>query len=478
MFCFEKAYQLKKVLAVFGMLTLIYGCSAGPKYVKPTTQVPPAYKEAVNWKEAQPQENIARGAWWKVYNDEGLNQLEDQVDVSNQNIVAAQEQFQEARALLRGAKAEYFPVISAGAQTLNTSTATFKNTVTNNTASVNLSWELDVWGKVRRNVESNKANVQATAADLESLRLSVHATLAQDYFLLRSLDVQKQILFDTIDGYKRFLEMTKNRYASGVASKADVLQADTQYKTTIAQGIDIEIQRAQTEHAIALLVGKLPSLFSLPVSTATINLPNVPLVLPSELLERRPDIAAAERRVQAANAQIGVAKSAYFPTLTLAATRESNNQDWASLLSIPNQVWFYGPSLAETLFAGGAKRAQVAQAKAVYRASVANYKQAVLTGFQEVEDNLSALRILEEEAAAQDEAVKSADESLTVSLNQFKQGTISALDVITVQNVELANRKTAVNILYNRLNASVSLIKALGGGWDVSMLPYAKKKSK
>jgi len=288
--------------------------------------------------------------------------------------------------------------------------------------------------------------------------------------------MQKQIMDDTIDGYKRFLDMTKNRYAAGVASKADVMQADTQYKTTIAQGIDIGVQRAQTEHAIAILIGKLPSLFSLPVSTAAINLPDVPLALPSQLLERRPDIAAAERRVQAANAQIGVAKSAYFPALTLTAARESVNQNWADLLAVPNQVWLCGPSLFETLFAGGSIRAQVAQAKAVWQASVANYKQTVLTGFQEVEDSLSTLRILGEESSAQDDAVKAADESLTVSLNQYKQGTISALDVITVQNVDLADRKTAVTILYNRLNASASLIKALGGGWDASMLPYAQDK--
>ena len=478
MFDFRKTHRSNNsgIILVFGLLALFGGCSAGPAYVKPATQVPPAYKEAANWKEAQPQENIARGAWWKIYKDEVLNSLEGQVDISNQNIAAAEAQFQESRALVRSAKAAYFPTISVAGQSVQTSTGAFRNTVTNNTANANFAWELDVWGKVRRNVESSKANVQATAADLEALRLSVHATLAQEYFLLRSLDMQKQIVDETIEGYRRFLEMTRNRYDSGVASKADVLAADTQYKTTYAQGIDIGIQRAQTEHAIAILIGKLPSLFSLSVSSAGLNVPAVPLGLPSELLERRPDIAAAERRVKAANAQIGVAKAAYFPAITLNGTGQSVSQDLATLFSVPNQVWLYGPGFAETLFAGGARRAQVAQAKAAYRASVANYKQTILTGFQEVEDSLSAIRILEEEAAAQDEAVRAADQSLTISTNQYEEGTLSALNVITAQVADLANRKTAVNIQYGRLSASVQLIKALGGGWDVSMLPYAKAK--
>jgi NodT family efflux transporter outer membrane factor (OMF) lipoprotein len=270
--------------------------------------------------------------------------------------------------------------------------------------------------------------------------------------------------------------MTKNRYNNGVASQADVMQADTQYKTTLAQGIDIGIQRAMTEHAIAILVGKLPSVFSVPVSTAPMCPPEVPLILPSELLERRPDIAAAERRVQVANAQIGVAKSAFFPSFSLSATREAVSNNWATLFSLPNQIWSIGPEAAETLFAGGAIRAQVAQAKAAYSVSVATYKQTVLTGFQDVEDNLSSVRILEQEAAAEDEAVKAAHRSLVISLNQYQAGTISALDVVTAQIAELSNRKTALNILYNRMSSSISLIRALGGGWDVSMLPYADNK--
>ena len=314
MFCFGKPNQLNNVCAalVFCLLALISGCSVGPAYVKPATQAPAAYKEAGNWKEAQPRENIARGAWWKAFNDQVLNSLEDQVDISNQNIAAAVAQFQDAQALLKGAKAAYFPTISAGAQNITASSGPFTKVVGENSVNANFAWELDVWGKVRRNVESNRANVQATAAELESLRLSLHATLAQDYFLLRSLDMQKQVVDDTIEGYRKFLELTKNQYDSGVASRADVLAADTQYKTTLAQGIDIGILRAQTEHAIAILVGKMPSNFSLPVSTATMAPPSIPLGLPSDLLERRPDIAAAERQMQAANAQIGVAKAAYF----------------------------------------------------------------------------------------------------------------------------------------------------------------------
>ncbi len=476
MVCSKKARSGKPLLIVFGMIALVCGCSVGPKYVKPVTKAPEAYKEATDWQEAEPQENIERGAWWKMYNDDGLNQLESQVDVSNQNIAAAEAQFQVARSLLSGAKAQYFPTIAVGAQSIQTATGTFKNTITNNTVNATFSWELDVWGKVRRSVESSRSNFQATAADLETMRLSIHAALAQDYFLLRSLDMQKQLLDETIDGYKKFLEMTKNRYNSGIASSADVLQADTQYKTAVAQGIDIGVSRAQTEHAIAVLVGKLPSLFAVPFSTAAMTPPDVPVGLPSELLERRPDIAAAERRVQAANAQIGVAKSAYFPVLNLNATREAVSQDWSTLFSVPSQIWSYGPAIAETPFTGGGIKAQVAQAKAAYWASVANYKETVLTGFQEVEDSLSSLRILDEEATAEDDAVEAAHKSVTVSLNQYKAGTISALSVVTVQAAELENKRTAISILNSRMNASVSLIKALGGGWDISMLPYAKKK--
>ncbi|MGA2091517.1 MAG: efflux transporter outer membrane subunit [Endomicrobiales bacterium] len=475
---FGKTHHLFNVraLTMAALLTLLCGCSVGPKYVKPATTVPSAFKESGNWKESQPRENISRGDWWKVFKDDGLNALENQVDISNQNIVAAVAQVQQARALLKGAKAAYYPTISVGVGSVQTSTGAMTTSNTSNAAYANLSWELDVWGKVRRNVESNRSNVQASAADLETMRLSIHATLAQDYFLLRSLDTQQQIVNETIDGYKRFLQMTKNRYNNGVASQADVMQADTQYKTTLAQGIDIGIQRAMTEHAIAILVGKLPSVFSVPVSTAPMCPPEVPLILPSELLERRPDIAAAERRVQVANAQIGVAKSAFFPSFSLSATREAVSNNWATLFSLPNQIWSIGPEAAETLFAGGAIRAQVAQAKAAYSVSVATYKQTVLTGFQDVEDNLSSVRILEQEAAAEDEAVKAAHRSLVISLNQYQAGTISALDVVTAQIAELSNRKTALNILYNRMSSSISLIRALGGGWDVSMLPYADNK--
>ena len=334
------------------------------------------------------------------------------------------------------------------------------------------SWEPDLWGKVRRTVEGNRASAQSSEANLESIRLSMQATLAQDYFQLCALDTEKQTLDEAVGRYQKFLQMTQNRYATGVASRGDILLAETQLKTTQAQAIDTGVQRAQLEHAIAMLIGKPPSVFVIPVSPLTQTPPPVPIGLPSELLERRPDIAAAERSVQAANAQIGVAQSAYFPTLTLGATGTLEGSALSRLFESPNPLWVLGPSLVETVFDAGLRRAQTDQARAAYNASVATYRQTVLSGFQEVEDNLAALRILEEEAKVQSESVQAAVQSVVLVTNQYKAGTASALDVVVVQVIELNSKVTAIGILSRRMTACVLLIQALGGGWDVSAMAY------
>ena len=331
---------------------------------------------------------------------------------------------------------------------------------------LSLSWELDVWGRIRRLVEASKASAQASASDLVAIRLSMQAQLAQNYFQLRTLDGQREILDATTAAYEKTLALTKNRYESGVVAKADVLQAETQLKTTQAQAIDIGVQRAQLEHAIALLCGKPASVSSVSVSPLRAVPPPIPIGLPSEILERRPDIASAERRMAAANAQIGVAVAAYFPTITLSAAVGFEATDLAKLLDWPSRFWSLGPTVSENLFDGGLRRAQTAQARAAYDATVASYRQTVLTGFQEVEDNLAALRILENEARVQDEAVKAARQSLEVTLNQYRSGTVSYINVTTAQTIVLINETTALNIRNRRVIASVLLVKALGGGWD------------
>ena len=471
-----------------GVFMILTACTVGPDYVRPTAEVPGVYKEMEGWKVAQPEDHLTRGAWWEIFNDPQLNGLEEQVNISNQNVAVAEAQFRQGRALVQAARAAYFPTVTVGASYTRSRTSpnapgvggTSGTTGASSPATSNYmlladaSWEPDLWGRVRRSVEASKANAQATAADLESTRLLVQAELAQDYFLLRILDGQKQLLDETVIAFQKSLELTKNRYAAGVASKGDVLQAETQLKTTQAQAIDVGVQRAQLEHAIAVLVGRPASLFSIPVAPLAAVPPAVPVGVPSELLERRPDIAGAERRVAAANAQIGVAVAAYYPTVTLSASGGFESSSLSKWLAWPSRFWSVGPGISETVFDGGLRRAQTTAARAAYDGTVAAYRQTVLTGFQEVEDNLAALRILEEEAEVQDEAVKAARQSLAVAINQYKAGTVNYLTVIVVQAATLNNEITALGILGRRMTAAALLIKALGGGWDVSSLPSAK----
>ena len=461
-----------------GALTILTACTVGPNYVKPATEIPGAYKEMEGWKVAQPGDHLTRGAWWEIFNDPELNALEQQVNISNQSLKLAEAQFQQARALVLVARSAYFPTVTVGASPTysrispnapgNAGVST--KTVHDYMLVGDVSWELDLWGKVRRSVEASKATAQATAADLESTRLLVQTEVAQDYFLLRVLDGQKQLLDETVAAFQKSLELTENRYAAGVASKGDVLLADTLLKVTQAQAIDVGVQRAQLEHAIALLVGKPASLFSIPVEPPTAVPIAVPAGVPSELLERRPDIAGAERRVAAANAQIGVADAAYYPTVTLSASGGFESTSLSKWLAWPSRFWSAGPGISETVFDGGLRRGQSAAARAAYDGTVASYRQTVLTGFQEVEDNLAALRILESEAKVQDEAVKAARQAVDFTTNQYKAGTVSYLNVLIAQTVALNNEITALGIASRRMTAGVLLIKALGGGWDASSL--------
>ncbi|GFE60960.1 efflux transporter outer membrane subunit [Geobacter sp. AOG2] len=473
----QSRYRRCRFLA--GALMLLTGCTVGPNYVRPVAVpvMPASYKEVNGWKPAQPGDEAIKGEWWRIFNDPLLNRLEGQVALSNQNILAAEAAFRQASALIQEAKAGYYPTVSAGASVARThqsgTIGTSAKTTTSYTLPVDISWEIDIWGRVRRSVEASRASAQASAADLAALRLSSQAQLAEAYFELRMQDSQKEFLDASVSYYQKTLELTRNRYAGGVAAKSDVLQAETQLKSTQAQAIDLGVQRAQYEHAIALLIGKPASDFSLPAAPLTAVPPPIPLGVPSTLLERRPDIAAAERRMAAANAQIGVAEAAWYPSITLSASGGLETTSFSRWFSWPSRFWSVGPAVSETLFDGGARSAQTEQARAAFDAEVATYRQTVLTGFQEVEDNLAALRILEKEATVQDEAVQAARQSVIVAENQYKAGITSYLTVLTAQTAQLTNERTAIAIRGSRMTAGVLLIKALGGGWDASYLQKA-----
>jgi NodT family efflux transporter outer membrane factor (OMF) lipoprotein len=463
---------------------VLFGCEVGPNYVRPPAETPAAYKEGVPFKPAVPQDQEPRGNWWEVFKDPKLDALIVQVEINNQTVKAAEARVREARALTQQARAALFPLVSAnasatrsGSRSGNASVDSAGNVVVqrggvgnNYNVSLDVSWEIDLWGRIRRTIEAGEATAQASVADLESAKLLAQAQLAEDYFLLRVQDAQIRLLNDTVAAYQLSLKLTNNQYAVGVAARADVAQAETQLKSTQAQAIDAEVQRAQLEHAIAVLIGKAPADFSIASEIVPSEFPPIPTGLPSELLERRPDIAGAERRTAAANAQIGVAQAAFFPSLTLSATGGFQSSVLSQLFSLPSRYWSLGADLAQTIFDAGLRRAQTDQAIATYDENVANYRQTVLAGFQEVEDNLAALRILEQEAVVQDEAVKAARESLAITLNQYRAGTANYLAVVVVQAVALTNERTALGILGRRLTASVALIQALGGGWNAASL--------
>ncbi|MCU1224523.1 MAG: transporter [Edaphobacter sp.] len=456
------------------------GCTVGPKYHTPVVQPPPAYKEVGNWKPAEPNEQNLGGTWWTIFQDPQLDALEQQVNVSNQNLKAADAQYQQARAVLRYNRADYYPTGTTGPAATRTRVSAHRpppnsifNGVTYNDFALpfNFSYQADVWGRVRRTVESYREQAQASAADLATVNLSMHADLAVDYFQARALDAQEQLLNSTVKEYEQALALTQSRFRGGIASDMEVQQAQTQLQTTRAAAIDVGVLRAQYEHAVAILIGKPPAQFSLPPLPVTTPPPHIPVSVPSDLLERRPDIAAAERRVAAANAQIGIAKSAYYPLINLGASGGFESSSITTLLNGPSGLWSVGLSAAVTVFDVGRRRALTDQALAAYDYQVASYQENVLTGFQQVEDNLAALRILENEAKVQDEAVVAAQRSLALSIKRYRGGVTSYLEVITAQNAALTNEVTAVNILGRRMADTVLLIQALGGGWDRSSLP-------
>jgi NodT family efflux transporter outer membrane factor (OMF) lipoprotein len=454
-------------------------CTVGPKYVRPTAEAPTSYKEAGNWKAAEPSDAISKGKWWEVYQDSQLNALEDQIQVSNQTLKAAQAQFQQARAALRITRSNLFPNVTSGLSVTETHLSShqplFKagenTTNPDYTIPVDASYEADVWGRVRRTVEASRSEAQASAADLANVELSIRAELALDYFQLRGVDAQKKLLDSTVESFQKAFELTRSRYTGGLASAVDVAQAQTQLETTRGQAIDVEVQRSALEHAIAVLVGKPPAELSLQAIPLTTPPPPIPEGLPSELLERRPDISAAERRVQEANAQIGVARAGYFPLITLSGGGGFESTAITTLIQGPSGLWSLGGAAVETLFDAGKRRGISEQARAAYDQNVANYRQTVLSAFQDVEDNLAALRILQEEAQTEDGAVAAAEHSVALSLNRYKGGIANYLEVTTAQSAALSDEVTAVNILTRRMTASVLLIKAIGGGWRASQIP-------
>lgn len=480
---------------VLSALALLTGCNVGPKYVRPPVDTPPAYKEVSHantgssdqWKVAQPQDAALHGDWWEVFNDAELNTLEDEASASNQTIAAAMANLLEARAIVKEARSQYFPTLTTapnitGSQTsghqVNGNTGTgSSHTLADYDLPFDASWVPDLWGRVRNTVRGNVAGAQVSAADLENTRLTVHAEVAVDYFSLRGQDALKQLLDSTVIAYQQSLDLTKALYQTGIDSDESVAQAETQLETTQAQDTNLGILRAQYEHAIATLVGKPASSFSIDVKPLESNPPSIPPGVPSQLLERRPDIAAAERGMEQANAQIGVARAAYFPTVTLAASAGFESNQISNWLSWPSLVWSAGPSAVETIFDAGLRKATVQQYRAAYNSSVANYRQTVLTAFQQVEDNLAALRILSHEIQQQDAAVKSAERNLGLATDRYKLGIDPYLNVITAQTTLLTNQQTAVNLRIQEMTDSVQLIEALGGGWNASKLPTPRDLS-
>jgi NodT family efflux transporter outer membrane factor (OMF) lipoprotein len=458
-------------------VVLVAGCNFAPKYTRPSEEAPGAYKELTpadfpstdGWKTAHPQDDVIRGDWWEMFGDPLLSSLEKQVEISNQTLVLAAANYRVAQALVAEARSQMLPTVTTSPSGNVTSTSAARTT--SYQLPFTASWEADLWGRIRNTVNASADEAQATAGDLQNTRLLLQAEVTVDYFQLRAQDSQKQLLDDTVVAFRKALDLTKIRHEGGIASDLDVAQAQTQLNTIIAEDTDLGILRAQLEHAIGVLVGKAASSFSIPVAPLRADPPAIPLGLPSQLLERRPDIAAAERRAAEANAQIGVARAAYFPTLQLSGEAGFASTSLGSLFSVPSRFWALGATLAGTLFDGGRRRAAVEQAMASYDGTVANYRQTVLTAFQQVEDELAAVRILSQERRQQDDAVASAKTALTRAQDRYKFGVDSYLNVINAQSTLLGNQRAALTIRSAQMTASALLIKALGGGWDASRLP-------
>lgn len=468
---------------------LLSGCMVGPQYVKPSAAMAPAFKEPPpesfkedgGWKPAQPGDQTLRGKWWEIFDDQQLNSLEDELTTANQDLKVSEARFRQARSMIRFNRSAEFPTISTSPSVLNERDSTnapyFRAQAANNgtgnfTLPFDLSYEVDLWGRIRRTVNAAREEAQASAADLQTASLSLHAELAIDYFELRSADAQKQLLNDTVKAYTDALKLTQDRFSNGASPKSDVTQAQTQLDGARVQDTDVTVMRAQYEHAIATLIGKPPASFSISFEPHTqLKLAAIPVGLPASLLERRPDIAATERRVAEANEQIGIARAAYYPSLTLDAAAGFEGNTIANVFNWPSRFWAVGPQMSQTIFDGGRRRAVSESATANYDGTVAAYRQATLTAFQEVENNLAALRILEHEAQQQEEGTASASESLQLFTDRYQGGVDNYLQVITAQTVLLANERNDIDLQRRRMDATVLLVKAVGGGWDTTQLP-------
>jgi len=451
------------------LFLFLTGCAVGPDYQRPDAPVSSSFKELEGWSAARPQDDLPRGQWWSVFGDAELDRILERVDVSNQNVRAAEARVRQARALSDQARAGLFPALNVNASGTRGKSPGV-DAANSYGAAANASWELDLWGKVRRSVEAGDASWQASAAQLEAARLSARAALAQAYFSLRVTDATRRLLENTVAAYQKNYELTQNRYAAGVAARVEVVAAEVQLKSAQAQLIDLGVDRAQFEHAIAILVGEPPAGFSVAPVPLALAMPRIPVGLPSTLLQRRPDVAAAERGAAAANARIGVAKAAMYPTLDLTGTYGSRAANIGDLFTAPSRLWSIGAAAALPVFDAGLRRSQTDQAIAAYDEDVALYRQTVLTAFQEVEDNLAALRILEQEAAVQEEVVAAARRTVELTNNQYQAGVVSYINVIVAQTTLLANERSAAAVLGRRLTASVALVKALGGGWNATEL--------
>lgn len=491
--------RYRKLTAALGSLaSLLSACAVGPNYHRPSAPMPQRFKEAEGWKPADPRPAASDTHWWSVYEDPELDSLEHQVEVSNQTLKQSESAWREAVAVAQAAGAQLFPTLGVdasgtrsrispstlnGAQGAQGSGGALLRTPLNNDFSLSAtgSWDLDLWGKIRRTIEADVASASASRDELAGALLSAQATLAVDYVELRLADEQKQLLEDTVVAYQRSLTITDNQYKSGIVARTDVITAETQLEGAQSQLIGVGVMRAQLEHAIAVLTGTPPADFAIAPAKLGAAVPVVPAGLPSSLLERRPDVAAAERQMQAANAQIGVAVSAYFPDLTLSGSYGFASSVLPGLLTTPNAAWSLGASAADTIIDFGARKAQVKQARAAYDAAVANYRQTVLTALQQVEDELASLRILESQYTVADQTVRSANRAVELYLNQYKAGTVAYTSVVTAQTTALTDAQNLLTIRQNRLVASVQLIQALGGGWSAvppeSQKPREKPRS-
>ncbi|KIK87982.1 efflux transporter outer membrane subunit [Pseudomonas sp. W15Feb9B] len=465
-----------RLLSLSLCVAMLSACAVGPDYQRPQTAEVAQYKEAEGWRQANPSDALARGAWWELYGDQQLNGLIEKLNSSNQTVAQSEAQYRQAQALVRSARGAFYPSVDLSVGKTRTSQGTGSSSSSLSSSSsgirdtynaqLGVSWEADIWGKLRRGLEANEASAQASFADLAAMRLSQQSELVQNYLQLRVIDQQKRLLEATVAAYEKSLQMTQNQYRAGISGRDAVAQAQTQLKTTQADLVDLIWQRAQFENAIAVLTGQAPAEFSIAETQNIPNLPQIPLSLPSQLLERRPDIASAERSVIAANANIGVAKAAYYPDLTLSMSGGYSSSTSKNLLTIPNRFWSVGPKLDLPIFDGGIRSAEVDRTEAVYDQTVAKYRQTVLDGFREVENYLVQLKVYEDEAAVRQEALDAARDSLRLTQNQYKAGLIAYIDVVVVQATALSNERTVLNILQSRLIASVQLIAALGGGWD------------